>query len=192
VPTVAVNVWAATLSGVVNMKTKRIAYCGISAALATVVMLTAYFPFLTYAVPCMASIVIMGVVIELGLKYAFATYLASLLPVILFCEKEAMVLYACLMGFYPVLKALLEKLPSRILEYVLKIVIANITFLAVYYLSTKVIGITFDDMGEFGRYGAAVLLGAANVVFILYDICMSKLSLSYMILIHPNIKKMLK
>ena len=174
------------------MKTKKITFCGISAALATVIMLTGYFPYLTYAIPCIASLVVMGVVIELGVKYAFATYLASALPVFLFCEKESMILYFCLMGFYPPLKAIFEKIPNRFLEYVLKFALCNAAFFAVYYLSTFVIGIPIDELGEFGKYGAIILLVTANVAFLLYDICITKLSYSYMILIHPKIKKMLK
>ncbi len=190
--TAVVNVWAVTLLGVVNMKTKKISYCGISAALVTAIMLVAHIPFLTYAIPCIASVIIMGVVIELGVKYALATYFTSLLPVFLFCEPESKLLYICLMGFYPVLKAVFEKIPSRILEYVLKFAVANAAFFAVYYVSTFVMNIPLDDMGEFGKYSALILLGAANVTFLLYDICIGKLSFSYMILIHPTVKKMLK
>ena len=174
------------------MKTKKLTYCGVSAALITAIMLVAHIPFLTYAVPCIASVIIMGVVIELGEKYALATFIASALPVFLFCEKESMLLYLSLMGFYPILKALFEKIPSRVVEYVLKFAIANLAFVAVYFLSTYLIGVPLDDMGEFGKYSAIILLVAANVTFLLYDICITKLSFSYMILIHPHVKKMLK
>ena len=89
------------------------------AALATVLMLVGYFPYLTYAVPCIASLAIMAVVIELNKKSAFLTYLASLLPIFLFCEMESKLLYICLVGFYPILKALFEntaQLPSVNIE----------------------------------------------------------------------------
>jgi len=174
------------------MKTKKIAFCGISAALATVIMLTGYFPYLTYAIPCMASIVIMVVVIELGNKYAFATYLASVLPIFLFCELESKLLYICLVGFYPILKAVFEKLRSRILEFVLKFATLNAAVCIIYLLSTLVFGLSFDDMGELGKYGTIILLVAANVTFLCYDICISKMSLGYMIVVHPRVKKMLK
>ena len=174
------------------MKTKKISFCGISAALATVIMLVSYFPYITYAVPCVASIVIMAVVIELGVKYAFATYLASLLPIFLFCELESKLLYICLIGFYPILKAIFEKKHSRVLEYILKFVTLNVAIWVLYLLSTLVFGLSFDDMGELGKYGAVVLIALANVTFLLYDICISKMSISYMILIHPTVKKMLK
>ena len=191
-PIVAVSVWAATCFVVVNMKTKKITFCGISAALATVIMLTGYFPYLTYAIPAMASIVIMAVVIELGNKYAFATYLASVLPVFLFCEPESKLLYIFLMGFYPILKAVFEKCRSKVLEYILKFVLLNGAVGVIYLLSTLVFGLSFDDMGELGKYGSVILLIAANIAFLLYDICISKLSYSYMVLVHPRVKKMLK
>ena len=191
-PTVVVNVWAATLSVVVDMKTKKISFCGISAALVTAIMLSAYFPYLTYAIPCIASLVIMAVVIELGLKYAFATYLTSLLSVFLFCELEAKLLYIFLLGFYPILKAIFEKIPSRVLEYLLKFAVLNAAILIIYLFSILVFGLSFDDMGELGKYGSIILVLLANITFLLYDICISKLAMSYMILIHPIVKKMLK
>lgn len=192
VPIAAVNVWAETLSVVADMKTKNITFCGIAAALATVIMLTGYFPYLTYAIPCIASMVIMVVVVELGKKYAFATYLVSLLPIILFCEPESKLLYICLAGFYPILKAIFEKTRSRVLEYILKIALVNASIFAIYLLSVFVLGIPFDDMGEFGKYGGAILVIAANITFLLYDFCIGKMAFAYIIKFHPSVKKMLK
>lgn len=174
------------------MKNKRITFCGISAALATVIMLTGYFPYLTYAIPCIASMVIMAVVIELGKKYALTTYLASLLPIFLFCELECKLLYICLLGFYPILKAVFEKMRSRILEYILKILLLNVSVLAIYLLSTLVFGLSFEDMGELGKYGGAILIILANITFLLYDFCIGKMVFAYIIKFHPTVKKMLK
>lgn len=174
------------------MKTKKITFCGISAALATVIMIAAYFPYVTYAVPCVASLVIMAVVIELGNKYAFLTYLVSALPVFLFCEIESKLLYICFLGFYPVLKAIFEKIKILSLEILLKFVSFNSAIAVVYLFSTFVLGIPFDDMGELGQYGGIILIVLANVTFLLYDVCISKMSLFYMIRIHPSVRKMLK
>ena len=174
------------------MKTRKIAFCGISAALATVIMLTGYLPYLTYAIPCIASLVIMVVTIELGKKYAFATYITSILPIFLFCEVEATLLYICLVGYYPILKSVFEKVRFRSLEYVLKVVTLNAAVWVIYFLSTIVFGISFDDMGEFGKYGTIILLVAANITFLCYDICISKMASAYIIVLHPRIKKMLK
>ncbi|MEE1025644.1 MAG: hypothetical protein U0L55_01370 [Acutalibacteraceae bacterium] len=174
------------------MKTKKITFCGISAALATVIMIAAYFPYVTYAVPCVASLIIMAVVIELGNKYAFLTYLVSVLPVFLFCEVESKLLYICFLGFYPVLKAIFEKIKIRVLEYIFKFASFNLAIAVVYLFSTFLLGIPFDDMGELGKYGGIILIALANITFLLYDICISKMSIFYMIRIHPNVRKMLK
>ena len=162
------------------------------AALATVLMLIGYFPYLTYAVPCIASLAIMAVVIELNKKAAFLTYLASLLPIFLFCEIESKLLYICLVGFYPILKALFEKLPSRTLEYLLKIVTLNVAVFLIYIASTFVLGISFDDMGELGKYGSVILIIAANVAFLAYDFCLTTMAQFYIIRIHKSVKKLLK
>lgn len=174
------------------MKTKKLSFCAVMAALATVLMLIGYFPYLTYAVPCIASLAIMAVVIELNKKSAFLTYLASLLPIFLFCEMESKLLYICLVGFYPILKALFEKLPSRILEYLLKIVCLNVAVFLIYLASTFVFGISFDDMGQIGEYGAIVLIAAANIAFLAYDFCLTTMAQFYIIRIHKSVKKLLK
>lgn len=174
------------------MKTKKLTFCAIMAALATVIMLVGYFPYLTYATPCVASLAIMAVVIEIDKKSAFLTYLASTLPVFLFCEVESKILYLCFIGFYPILKALFERLKSRVLEYVFKFAAFNLGVLLVYYLSVAVFSISFDDLGELGEYGAAIFLGLANFAFIAYDFCLATMAQFYMLRIHPSVKKYLK
>lgn len=174
------------------MKTKKLSFCAVMAALATVIMLVAYFPYVTYAIPCMASLAVMAVVIEIDKKAALLTYLASTLPIFLFCELEAKLLYIVFMGFYPILKAVFEKLPNRIIEYLLKLVVFNLAVAAIYFMSVKLFGIGFEDMGELGKYGGIILLVAANVVFVLYDYCISKMAIFYMLRFHKTVSKMLK
>ena len=48
---------------------KKITFSAIMAALATVIMLVSYFPYLTYAVPAIAGLCIMVVVIEINKKW---------------------------------------------------------------------------------------------------------------------------
>lgn len=162
------------------------------AALATVLMLVGYFPYLTYAVPCIASLPIMVVVVELNKKYAFFTFIASIIPVFLFCEPECKLLYICFIGFYPVLKALLEAIKSRVAEYLIKFLSFNAAVGIIYILSTFVFGISYDDLGELGKYGAFAFLVLANIVFLAYDICITKMSEFYIYRLHPSVQKMLK
>lgn len=174
------------------MKTKRLSFSAMMAALATVLMLIGYFPYLTYTVPCVASLPIMVVLIELNKKSAFYTYIASVLPVFLFCEPESKLLYLCFVGFYPVLKAIFEGFKSRIAEFILKFVSFNIGIAIIYLLSRFVFGISFDDLGELGKYGAIVFLVLANFVFLAYDLCLSKMAVYYMYRLHSSVQKFLK
>lgn len=162
------------------------------AALATVIMLVAWFPYVTYAVPCTAAIAIMIVVIEYGKKAAFITYFVSVVPIMLFAENEAKLIYVFFAGFYPILKALFELPRSRVLEFVLKFLSFNASVGTIYLASTFVFGVSYDDLGELGKYGAVIFLVLVNLVFIAFDFCISKMATYYILRFHENVAKILK
>ena len=101
--------------------TSKIALCAMMSALATVVMLMAYFPYLTYALPAIAGLFIMVIVIEVDYKWAFLTYLSASFLTFLFAEPESKLMFICLFGFYPILKSVIEKLNKALIEWVLKL-----------------------------------------------------------------------
>jgi hypothetical protein len=162
------------------------------AALATVIMLVAWFPYVTYAVPCTAALTIMIVVIEYGKKAAFITYLVSVIPIMLFAENEAKLIYVFFAGFYPILKALFELPRSRVLEFVLKFLSFNASVGIIYLASTFVFGVSYDDLGELGKYGAVIFLVLVNFVFVAFDFCISKMATYYILRFHENVAKILK
>lgn len=157
-------------------------------ALAAVIMLLSYFPYLTYAIPAFAGLFIMAVVIEYGNKWAFGSYLASLLPILLFAEPECKLLYLMLFGYYPIIKAISEKIRKPFIEWVIKITVFNIAVLLSYLLFARIFGISLDDFNEFGKYGALVFLLIGNAVFVLYDIAVSRMAMFYLYVIKPKIK----
>ena len=87
-------------------QTGKITLCAMLAALAAATMLAAYFPYLTYGVPAIASIFVMIALIEAGKGYAALTYAASAVITILLAEPEAKLLFAWFLGFYPILMAI--------------------------------------------------------------------------------------
>lgn len=155
-------------------------------------MLAAYFPYLTYGVPAIASIFVMLAVIEAGKGYAFLTYLASAIITLLLAEPEAKMLYVCFLGFYPIIKALFEQIKNRVLEYVLKFSVFNGAIVLIYSLFASIFGITDDFIVVFGAFGIAILLLGANFVFLMYDICLSKFAQTYIFRIHPIVMKYIK
>lgn len=171
--------------------TKKIVFCGLMAALATVVMLVAYFPYLTYAVPAMASLCIMVCLIELGTKWAFMAYLASVLPVFLITENEAKLLYIVFFGFYPVVKVIIEKIKIRALEWILKFLLFNSIIVVTYFVLSKLTGIQIEEISFVGGYTIALLLIMGNLVFFFYDICIERMATLYMVRLHNTVKKYL-
>lgn len=171
-------------------KSNKITLCAILAALATVVMMAAYFPYVTYSVPAIAGLFIMAALIETDKKWAFACYLVSVVPIMLFAESEAKFIYICFFGFYPILKCILEKIKNNILCFIVKIICFNGLMAICYLLLKFVTGITFTEADTTKLILAATVI-LFNAVFILYDILLAKLASEYLVRIHPFVKKIL-
>lgn len=172
--------------------TKKITICGMVAALATVIMLTSYFPYLTYAIPALAGLCIMVPMIECGTVWAFGTYIASATIIFITGELEAKLLYVMFLGYYPILKSLIEKINKQFIEWILKFVCFNIAAIAFYYVSRVIFAVSYDDFGEWGKYGALIFLAICNVVFVIYDIGISRVGSRYMYSLHDKMKRLLK
>ncbi len=134
----------------------------------------------------------MVVVIEINLKWAFLSYLTSAVLVFISAEPESRLMYVFFLGYYPILKAIIEKIKQPVLEWILKIISFNCAVLVVYLIFAKPMGIDFSDFGTLGKYGALIVLGLGNLAFVLYDIAVSKMALVYIWTIAPKLKKILK
>lgn len=131
-------------------------------------------------------------VIETNIKWAVLTYFASAVITALFAEPEAKMLYVLFFGFYPILKAVFETLKSRVLEYLFKFAVFNVSIILAYGFIAAFIGVSLEDMGDFGKYTSIVLLVAANVVFPIYDMAVSRMASVYIVRIHPAVNKIFK
>lgn len=172
--------------------TSKITLCAMMAALACAVMLFSFFPYLTYAIPAIAGLFVMVIVIEINCSWAVLTYLASAIIVLFFPEPESKILYAAFFGFYAIIKALTERLRQPVFEWIIKTLVFNTSLIIVYFVFAKFIGFSLDELGVLGKYGAVILWVLGNVVFVVYDIALSRFSMMYMMVIHPKIKKLLK
>lgn len=151
---------------------------GMTAALSVVLMLPTVMGLWTYALPAFAGILIMFAIIELDKKWALGIYVAvSILSLILLPNKEAAVFYACFFGHYPIIKALVEgKRIPRALEYIIKIVIFNISVLAAALIMVKVFGMPLAELlgteGETSwwvEFAVPLTLLVGNITFIAFD-----------------------
>lgn len=174
-------------------KTTKITLSAMMAALASVFMLLSFFPYLTYAIPAIAGLFIMVVVVEVGEKWAVLSYLVSAVIVFMFANIESQLLYIFFFGFYPIIKALIERIRKPVFEWIIKFVVFNSSVLCVYLIFSKIMGgFAIEDFGALGKYGVYILLALGNIVFVLYDITVSRTAMVYLRVLHPKIKKLLR
>lgn len=171
-------------------RTSRVALGGMVAALSVVLMLlTGVLPFLTYAVPAMAGMLMVVTVIECGRKWALMVYIAvSLLSLLLAPDKVAAFVFVFFLGYYPILKSVLEHIPTRFLEWLVKLVIFNVSITAAYIV--MIYGLQMPDvmteMGGLGRFTGVVTLGLANIVFVIFDKALTRVISFYMTIFRPK------
>lgn len=176
-----------------NMKnTKKITLCGVTAALSVTVMLGSYFPYLTYAIPAIAGLFMMVPLVECGTSWAFGCYAVSSVIVFTVGETEAKILYVLFFGFYPILKAVIERINRQFFEWILKLSVFNVAAVLSYFVSSRLFSVSFDEFGEWGKYGAIVFLMLCNIVFVIYDIGISRVASYYTATLHNKIKSILK
>lgn len=164
-------------------QSSKCALGGIVSALSLVLMISvAVIPFLTYALPAAAGMLIVFMVIETDKKWAFGVYAAvAILGVLLVPDKEVAVMYLAFFGYYPILKAVMESKLRPTLCWALKIGSFLLTMVVSYFLMIKLMGVTIDEIDEFGVMAIPMLLGLGTFAFVLYDIALSKLVTLYML-----------
>ncbi|MCQ4022530.1 hypothetical protein GMA13_05855 [Ruminococcus sp. zg-924] len=159
----------------------KMALGGIFSALAVVSMLISYLvPTATYACPALAGVMLIPVVIEVGKGWATCAYAAvSILSFLLLADKEMALMFTAFFGFYPILKAVLEKHFSPILYWFLKIAVFSVCMAGVFFISIYVLGIPRDSFTIFGVYLPWVFLVIGEVVFVVYDIALTRVISAY-------------
>lgn len=174
-------------------KSTSVALGGIVSGLSVLLMFfTGIFPFATYALPAMAGLLLVVIVVEYGAKSAWCVYAAvSLLAALITPDREAAVMFVLFFGYYPILKASIERIHSKAVEYLLKFLVFNVAMIASYLLIIYVFGIQdiLEEFGEIGKYGAWIMLGLGNVVFIIYDITVTRLASVYIGWLRPKLIK---
>ncbi len=170
-----------------NKSIKKLTFCGLIAALCSVIMLLSYVPYLTYSAPAVASVFIMVCFIETGNKYTLYAYIASAVIVFFFAEPTSKILYAVFFGNYPLLKCLYEKPQSHFAEWILKLLSFNISVIIIYLILKVLTGLSFNDFADIGRYGAYIFLLLCNGAFVVFDIALSRLAVFYLNRFHDRI-----
>ena len=173
----------------------RIALGGSMGALSLVCLLLTVFPYATYALTALASFFLFPVIIECGKKWGAAVYVATaLLALLIVPDIEAKALYISFFGMYPLLKSVAER-ANRVAEWAIKLAVFNTAAVLTYGV---LLGLRLLPMADFavgslvGPVALAVLLAAGNVVFVIYDIGLTRVLSVYIYRFQPLLRRYLK
>ena len=158
------------------MKSREIALCGMMNALAVVLLsLGGLVPAATYCAPLLAMAVLLPVQEEYGKKMALTAWVSvSLLALMLTPDRETALVYV-FFGWYPVVRPRIAALPSRLVRLAVRLIIANAAILLLYGAVLRLMGLTADLLEETFLLNAA-LLAMGNVVFLLLDLVLARLT----------------
>ena len=170
--------------------------CGMVTALSAVLMLmTGVFPMMDFALPAMAGVLLIAVVVELGRKWAALCWLAvSLVSFFIAPLKDSALFYFVLLGNYPIVKSMIESMRRPVTEWVLKLGVMNLTAGAGLAAAVFLFGMEAYT----GVLEAAPVLFAGgflllNAVFVVYDMALSRLVNAYVGFFRPRyVSKILK
>lgn len=154
-----------------NKNSYRIAIGGIIAALSVVIMLLDNLVGIgTYALPALAGLLLTVIVIEFGKPWAFAVYAAvAMLSFVMVANKETVLIFTGFVGYYPILKAIIERVKKKLLQWVIKLAVFNVVTVGMLLLAALVLNVSLDMITMPGVNLPALMLLVGNVVFVLYD-----------------------
>lgn len=172
----------------------KLALSGIMTALCVVLMfLTGIFPGATYALPAIAGGFLMICVSEIGFKWSAAVYISSaILSLIIAADKEATILYIAFFGYYSILKSCFEKIDNKIIEYILKFITFNISVILAYSFILFVLRLPNIDLSIFGLDLPYIFLIIGNLIFLLYDITLTRVITMYYKVLHKHIRRIIR
>ena len=151
----------------------RVALGGIVSALCLVTMfLSGIMPALYLVLPMIAGILMMIIAVEVNTRWALLTYISvSILSMFITFDKEAALIFVMFFGHYPILRFYIEKIRSKLSKIIIKFTIFNVCIIGYFYVTVYLFGLKqmLDELNDFGKYGAVVMLVIVNIIFILYD-----------------------
>lgn len=157
-----------------NSSAKNVALGGVLAALAVCVMcLGGLIPVNTYVSPMLCALLLQVVLNCCGRRIAWAWFFAVALLSLLLCPDREAAGVLLTLGYYPLLKARLDK--SR-LRYIWKGLYFNASVFVLYAMLLFVLGLPAlnEEFRDLGMVMLIVLLILGNVTFFLLDKVLEK------------------
>lgn len=158
-------------------KTRNLTVAALLAALGVVLLgVGALVEVLDLSMAAIASLLVVFAVIELGGMYPYLIYgVTSLLSLLLLPAKTPALIYALFAGYYPIVKAALEKRLPRGLSLLVKLLVFGAVLAVSAFLALHVFLPEGDAVGIWQYW----LLLLAIPVFLLYDFALTRLITFY-------------
>ena len=178
-----------------HRKSWTMAYCGMAAALCVALMLLgAVIPIAMFIAPAVAGFLIATVCVECGRTMALTAYAAvSLLALLFVPDKEVALIFAFLLGYYPLAKPKFERIRPAVLRIVCKLLLCNGTVLAMYGLVFLLVpaGSISQELRTTALAVSLATLVMGNVAFVLYDRAVHNMLMMYRLVWRPKLHKTL-
>lgn len=159
------------------MSARPLALCGVLTALAaSLLILGGALPGLEFCAPILAMAVLLPVLEELGPRAAATAYAAAAILALLLAPNRETAFVYLFFGWYPILRPKIAALPSRPLRVLVRVAVCTAAALVLYGLVLRLMGLT-EDLLDSVWYLNAALLAAGNVVFLLTDATLARLTL---------------
>ena len=172
----------------------KIALGAMIMALSTLFMMaTNLFPFESFAFPAIAGVLLIVLNLEFGKKWALLVYVGvSFLSFFLSSDHTAVISFVVLFGYYPIAKEVIEKINKRAIEWVLKLLLFNAAITAGVLLTIALFGaeVLHAEYSEFGEIGIVIFIAACNVVFVFFDVALTRLITLMVYKVLPKLKKL--
>ncbi len=176
-------------------KSWQVAYCGMAAALCVALMLLGtIIPIAMFIAPAVAGFLIATVCVECGSTMAWTAYAAvSLLGLLFVPDKEIALIFTVLLGYYPLVKPRFDRIRSRLVQLLAKVLLCNGAVLLMY--GGILLLIPASNLSQELRTTALTLAAATlligNVAFVLYDRALRNMLALYRMVWQPKLHKML-
>ncbi len=183
--------------------TRRMAMCAILCALSVVALgIGTLLEIMDLSAACAASVVVLLILLTYGPRYALLSYaVTGVLGIILMPQSLAVWTYVGLMGYYPIIRGRLERLP-RVLAWVIKLLlfaaVMAACLLIVHFLLLGGEGSLMDSLcaltGEADSRALMVwaVLGLSLFTFVIFDILLGRLILLYRFRWQSRVEKWMK
>ncbi len=184
-------------------KTKRLALSAVLCALGVVLLgFGAIIEVLDITASMLASLILIPIILCYGNGYATMAFaVTGILGVILMPHSFSPWMYLGLMGYYPMIKSKLDRLPrwiSFFLKTVLLVAVLCLYFVMFYLLMMQGVGSLSDAFTlAFGEEGDSQWVGWATVAlafisFFAYDLLIDKLLILYRLKWQGRVERWMK